>query len=230
MLTQEQFTEQFGGLMLNGLDSEQTYIPLRQVKKSGINLAIRPLVDRISPELILFGVKLRVGFTLDEKHHPVKTNVVDMNQVVAVERLKEFCKGFSWIKADYRRFSTVLGIASVAGIYDRDNLLKKMEEEETALNFINMIETQHKQYNDNIRFQNKGLVVAALDAAWKIQLQELFIDSPLQGYSVTPGQIVGESSKLLNQANENSYHDNVIDFKDKVADMAADAAEAENSE
>lgn len=230
MLTVKQFETKFGGFMLNGLDSKQTYIPLRQVKKSGINLAIRPLVDRISSELILFGAKLRVGFTLDENHTLVKTNVVDISPTVAVDRLKDFCKGFSWINIDPRRFSTILGFASVAGIYDRDILLKKMDEEEITHNFINTLETQYKQYNSNIRFQNKGLIVAALDASWKIQVQNLFYGGTDVGQSTTPEIIIGESSKLLNQANETKYDDNVVSFKDKVATMAADAAEADNSE
>ncbi len=226
VLSSSGFDEQFGDIMLNGLDSKGTYIILRQNKRRGINIGIRPFITRVNPNVVLLGGKLRVGYTLDDNHQPVKVKVVDLHEKDAVLNLRDYCKGFSWLRESRRRFSTILGIGVAASCYDGDAALAAIEANEVAADFIGRVERQYKQYNDGIGFKNKTKVIAALAAAWSMQLPSNFI--PLPSATQLPDVVVGKQSKLLNQAQEN-YGKNVVSFTDKVAAIAAQSAETQGA-
>ena len=222
-LSTTEFTEEFGDMMLNGLDTNGTYIPFRQNKGTGINVAIRPRVFRIAPNVLVFGGTMRVGFTLDEDHNPIKAVVVDLNDAAAVERLKDYCAGFSWLKQNRQRFSTILGVAVAASRYDYEETLETVNVD-MVTQFVNRLERQYKKYNGDIGFQYKRKIVQALQAAWVIQMEGMFSEMP-QAQKI-PSSVVGTQSKLLNQA-QDKHADNVISFKDKVAELlAAESAEA----
>lgn len=222
-VTQEDFNEQYGEILLHGLSSTATYIPLRTNKSQGINVAIRPIVRRLSDGVVLFGGTLRVGFTLDGAYgSPVKANVVDINEESRMERLKDFCKGFSWRRQDHRRFSTIVGIAFAATRYDRDGALEALDEGDVAKDFITRLENTYKQYNDVGFTANKRQAVAALNAAWLLQSEQVFSD-PLE-YTPLPEAIVGRRTGVLNQA-QDKYGENVVAFTQKVTDWAEAAAE-----
>ncbi len=223
-LTQKQFQETFGDMMLHGLDSNSTYIPLRVNKKSGINVAIRPFVTRLSESIVLFSVKLRVGYTMDEGHNILSKSATDISEDVAAGRLKDFCKGFTWQRADNRRFSTIVGFAVAASRYDGEQAAIAMEENNLAAEFINKLETKYKQYNDVGFTANKRKAIQALAAAWALQSDSVFTDLPTT--TQLPDGIVGLSSGVLNKA-QDGYHNNVVSFTEKVAALKAAAADAE---
>lgn len=227
MMTQKQFDKEFGDMMLHGLDSKGTYIPLRTNKSAGINVAIRPMVYRLSEGLVLFGGKLRVGYTMDKPNSPVKKSVTDISPKVAAERLKNFCKGFTWMKADARRFSTIVGFSVVASIYDGKDALAAIEESELAAQFLNKLEIKYKQYNEVGFTANKKKATRALNAAWALQSKAVFVyntDAPTKAAS-TKG-VVGLNSGVLNKAHKN-YKDNVVSFADKVEELAKKTKDSE---
>lgn len=222
-ITQEQFEETFGDIMLHGLDSRSTYIPLRTNKKLGINVAIRPFVERLSPEVVLYSAKLRVGYTMDENHAILKKSVTDISEDVAAGRLKEFCKGFTWLRADNRRFSTIVGFAVAASQYDGERARLALEENELAAEFITRLESKYQQYNDVGFTAYKRKAIQALNAAWSLQSEKVFRELP--SATQLPDEIVGIQSGVLNQA-QKGYDGNVLSFKKKVAELAAAAAAA----
>lgn len=222
-ITQKLFKEKFGDTMLNGLDSIQTYIPLRTNARYGINVAIRPLVMRVSAGVVLYGGKLRVGFTLDEKHSPVKTNITDISDEVRVQRLKEFCKGFSWQKGGPKRFSTVLGVGIAASAFDGVAVIQALETNAIAADFINRLERTYKQYNGVTFGNNRAAAIEALNAAWVLQSDNPQIFKPLQEFTPLPEGVVGKQTPILNKA-QDKYRDNVVSFQQKIDDWAEDAA------
>ncbi len=228
-VTKAEFNEKFGSIMLNGLDSTSTYIPLRTNARYGINVAIRPMVLRVSSGVVLFGGKLRVGYTLDEKHAPVKTNVTEISEDVAVKRLKDFCKGFSWQKGNHQRLSTIMGFGVAATKFDKEGILSGLEVNNTAADFINRLERTYKQHNDVTFGNNKGTASAALDAAWVLQCDNPSVFSALQEFTPLPDAIIGKQSGLLNKA-QDKYRDNVVSFQKKVDDWAEAAAETAQEE
>jgi len=216
MMTQKEFDEAFGDIMLPGLDSSGTYIPLRMSKTLGINVSIRPMVTRMADDVVLYGGKLRVGYTIDGKNfNPVETPTVNINKATAAKRLREFCKGFSWIKKDERRCSTFVGFAVAAGKHDGEKVLKKLEDGTTAKSFIDKLELTYKQYNDVGFTLNKGKAIQALNAAWHIQSQYAFKKLP----KPLPDKVVGMESGVMNKAQPN-YKGNVVSFQQKVAEKA----------
>ena len=221
-MTQEVFKEMFGDMMLNGRDSIQTYIPLRTNARYGINVAIRPMVMRASSGVVLFGGKLRVGYTLDQSHRPVKTNVTDISKDVRVQRLTEFCKGFSWQKQSEGRFSTIIGVGVAASAFDGTAALEALETNQIAADFINRLERTYKQYNGVTFGNNKAAAIAALNAAWILQSNNPRIFKPLQDFTPLPEGIVGKQTPILNKA-QDKYSGNVVSFQQKVNDWAEQA-------
>ena len=224
-ITQEVYKEMFGDMMLNGLDSIATYIPLRTNARYGINVAIRPMVMRASTGVVLFGGKLRVGYTLDNRHRPIKTNVTDISEDVRMQRLTDFCKGFSWQKQDEGRFSTIIGVGVAAGLYDGPAALLALESNEIAADFINRLERTYKQYNGVTFGNNKAAAIAALNAAWILQSNNRQIFMPLQ-WQQLPEEIVGKQTPIMNKA-QDKYRDNVVSFQQKVNDWVEQAQETE---
>ncbi len=215
IMTIQEFDEQFGAIMLNGLDSQATYIRLRGDKKTGINVGLRPVVSRISTDLLFMGGKLRVGYTLDETLNPIKASVIDLHPEQAANRLSEYCKGFSWQRGDQRRFSTLVGFAVAFGAADGNRALESLTENAIADDFIVRLENQYKQYNDGVGFRGRQRIAAALDAAWRIQMQTYFTIVP----PAIPDKVFGKTSKVLNKA-QDKYHDNVVSFEKKVSELA----------
>jgi hypothetical protein len=194
-ITKEVFNEMFGDMMLNGLDSRQTYIPLRTNARYGINVALRPMVIRASSGVVLYGGKLRVGYTLNEKHEPIKTNITDISDEVRVQRLTDFCKGFSWQRADAKRFSTIIGVGIAASKFDGLVALDALQENEVAADFINRLERTYKQYNGVTFGNNKAAAIEALNAAWILQSDNPSIFKPLQEITPLPPQGSGQVSR-----------------------------------
>lgn len=224
-ISMEDFQDEFGEIMLNGLNSKDTYITLRQNKSTGINFSIRPIVSRSSDGVVIFGGKLRVGFTLDNQHAPIKTSVTALNDAAAFQRLKDYGAGFSWLKQNEIRFSTIVGLAFAASKYDWTLAEVALTENELASDFIARLERTYSQYHDGAKFQNKRLVIAALDAAWRMQATNVFRVMPETVQ--LPETVVGYQSKLLNEA-QDSYVGNVVSFADKVKAMAEKSAETED--
>jgi len=212
--------------MLNGLDSIGTYIPLRTNARYGINVAIRPMVMRASTGVVLFGGKLRVGYTLDGRHRPIKTNVTDISNDVKTQRLTEFCKGFSWQKSDHHRFSTIIGVGVAGGAYDGDAVLKALEDNSIAADFIGRLERTYKQYNGVTFGNNKAAAIAALNAAWVLQSKNPRIFKPMQEFTKLPDGVAGKQTPILNKA-QDKYRDNVVSFQQKVSDWAEQAQDTE---
>lgn len=223
VMTQEQFQEKFGGDLLNGLDSNSTYIPLRANKKAGINVAIRPVIIRINQDTVLFGAKLRVGYTLDENHCPVKSSVTDISPDVSAQRLVDFCQGFTWRRADERRCSTIVGFAVAASQYDGAAILHKVYENPLVEKFIAGLEATYKDHNGVGFAACRRTAIAALRASWAIQIGTSGAFNPLPEIEVLPEDVVGEqTSGILNKAEDN-YHDNVVSFSKKVKELAEEA-------
>jgi hypothetical protein len=218
-ITQETFQEKFGDMLLHGLDSIGTYIPLRKNARYGINVAIRPMVIRVSSGVVLYGGKLRVGYTLDAKHNPIKTKITDISPEVRYTRLQEFCKGFSWQKADEKRFSTIIGFGLAATKFDRDAVMEHLENNNVAADFINRLETTYKQYNDVGFGNSKAAAGAALHEAWVLQSNSKSIFKDWVEFVPLPKEVVGQKTPLLNKA-QSQYHDNVVSFQQKVSDWA----------
>ena len=214
MITAQEYQDKYGDMMLDGLSSTDTYIPLRVNARYGTNVAIRPMVFRLSDDVVMFGGKFRVGFTLDGNEF-VQAKVVDLHSEQKMERLAEFCKGFSWQKQGSRRFSTVMGFGIAAGPYDGEAILAKLVEDQIAGKMLDSIEKTYKKYNDVGFGPLKRKAVAALQDAWLLQAQNCF--APMPETQVMPDKVLGKSSKLLNKA-QDKYHDNVVSFKQKVAE------------
>lgn len=212
-LNPEQFYEKYEDFMLDGLSSSNTYIPLKSNKRVGINIAIRPYVLRLSDGVVMFGGKLRVGYTLENGEY-VKAKIVDLHEEQRFERLREFCKGFSWQKQDHRRFSTVMGIGVAASLYDPE-VLDKIVEDGLAMDLLNRLESTYSQYNEGATFNAKRKAAAALLDAWLLQAEGLFRSEP---QVVKSGPALGTTSKVLNKA-QDSYTDNVVSFEAKVAEI-----------
>ena len=223
-ITQEVFNEKFGDLMMNGLDSKGTYIPLRTNARYGLNVALRPRVMRVSSGVVLFGGTLRVGYTLDEKHQPVKTNITDISDDVRMQRLTDFGKGFAWAKKDEQRFSTIIGMGIAASAFDGPGAINALETNQIAADFINRLERTYKQYNGVTFGNNKSAAIEALNAAWILQSNNPRIFKPLQDFTPLPEEIVGKQTKVLNKA-QDKYRDNVVSFQQKIDDWAEQAAE-----
>lgn len=220
-MTQNEFQEEFGDIMLHGLDSISTYIPLRTNKAQGINVAIRPKVVRVSQGVVLFGGTFRVGYTMDENHEILKKSVTSISEDAAAARLQDFCKGFTWRKADNQRFSTIVGFGVAATRYDGEAILAALEEGQLAKDFITRLESKYKQYNDVGFTSNRRVAIQALNAAWTLQSNSVFAVLPKA--EQLPGSVVGMHSGVLNQA-QDSYNGNVLSFQDKV-DALADAVD-----
>ena len=219
MSISNQYVKDYGDLLLNGLDSRQTYVVLRQNKTQGLNVAIRPAVERVGPNVVLFGGKFRVGYTTDDSYNIIKSKVVTLNPVSRETAIRDFCKGFLWQRVDQRRSSTVLGFGVAGSQYDRQRVIDDIVEGNLALEFVNQIDAKYKQYND-VGFQNKRKAAAAIQAAWLIQLETSFTVPPQAEF--LPEEVVGTRSKLLNKAQDN-HTDNVISFKEAVAAKVAKA-------
>ena len=213
MMTEKQFDKEFGGMMLHGLDSTGTYIPLRTNKAIGINISIRPMVERVAEGVVLYGGKLRVGYTMDEKHKPLKSTPQNINPKAAAQRLKDFCKGFTWQRADERRFSTIVGVGIAATQYDGEKAVSAIDEKGLAADFINSLEKKYKQYNEVGFGANKRNAIKALNAAWAIKSKYVFSSLPSDNQS--PDTVVGMASGVLNQA-QKGYKTNVLSFNKKV--------------
>lgn len=213
-ITAEQYYEKYEDYMLNGLSSASTYVPLKTNARVGINIAIRPYVMRLSDGALLFGGKLRVGYTIGDDGEYVKAKIVDLHEEDRFNRLKDFCKGFSWQKQDHRRFSTVMGIGVAASIYEPE-VLDKIVEDGLALEFVNKLESQYSQYNEGLTFNAKRKAATALMEAWLLQAEGLFKPVPEM---VKTGPALGKTSKVLNKA-QDSYTDNVVSFEQKVAEL-----------
>jgi len=225
VMTQEQFQEEFGEDMLNGLDSDSTYIPLRFNAKMGINVAIRPLVTRLSPNSVFLGVKLRVGYTLDEQHNTAKSSVTNLSSDVAAQRLVDFCKGFLWRRADERRCSTVVGFGVAASQYDGEKVVTKLYDNLIAEKLISGLEATYKDHNGVGFAACRTTAIKALRAAWEIQITSGGVFSPLPEMEILPEGVLGvQTSGILNQA-EDSYTGNVVSFTDKVKELAAASKE-----
>jgi len=223
-ITQEVFKEKFGDMMMHGLDSNSTYIPLRTNARYGLNVALRPRVMRVSSGVVLFGGTLRVGFTLNERHQPVKTNVTDISDDVRIQRLTEFGKGFAWAKKTKERFSTVIGVGFAASAFDGEAAIAALETNGVASDFINRLERTYKQYNGVTFGNNKAAAVEALNAAWMLQSKNPRIFKELQDFTPLPEGVVGKQTKVLNKA-QDKYRDNVVSFQQKIDDWAEQAAE-----
>lgn len=212
-ITVEEFQEKYGDYMLNGLSSRGTYIPLKTNARVGINIAIRPYVMRLNSAVVMFGGKLRVGYTLDNNGYPINAKVVDLHEQQAFDRLQEFCKGFSWQRQDPRRFSTVVGLGVAASPYNPE-VLDTITNDGLASELLNKLESTYSQYNDGATFNHKRKAAAALQDAWILQGQSLFDDPPT--VQVLPKGVVGKTGgKVLNQA-QDKYTDNVVSFSEKV--------------
>lgn len=217
-ITVEEFQEKYGDYMLNGLSSRNTYIPLKTNARVGINIAIRPYVLRLTNQVVMFGGKLRVGYTLDDNLYPVNAKVVDLHEQQAFDRLQEFCKGFSWQRQDPRRFSTVVGLGVAASPYNPE-VLDTITNDGLASELLNKLESTYSQYNDGATFNHKRKAASALNDAWLLQGASLFNDPPT--VQVLPKGVVGKTGgKVLNQAQE-KYNDNIVSFSEKVAAMKA---------
>lgn len=213
-ITVEEFDEKYKEYMLNGLSSHNTYIPLKTNKRVGINIALRPYVARLNSQVVMFGGKLRVGYTLGDDLYPVSKKVVDLHEDDAFQRLAEFCKGFSWQRQDFRRFSTVVGLGVAASPYD-PKVLDTIVSDGLASELLNKLEATYSQYNDGATFNHKRKAAAALNDAWLLQAAPLFQEPPV--VQQMPANVLGKASgKLLNQAQE-KYTDNVVSFTEKVA-------------
>jgi hypothetical protein len=215
-ISYEEFEEKYGDWMLNGLSSHGTYIPLKTNARVGINIALRPMVLRLDDKVVLFGGKLRVGYTLDQHLNPVKSKVVDLHDDDAENRLAEFCKGFTWSRQSAARFSTIIGVAVAASPYDPE-ILDKVVEDGLAAEVLNKMESTYSQYNDGATFNHKRKAAAALNDAWIIQAQGLFQEPP-EVQKLPEGVLGQKSGKLLNEA-QDKYHDNVVSFSQKVAQL-----------
>ena len=217
-------------MMLHGLDSNSTYIPLRTNKTLGINVAIRPFVQRLSKNVVLFGVKLRVGYTMEKTHNSLKKSITDISEDVAAGRLRDFCKGFTWLKADARRFLTIVGFAVAATVYDGEQAAIALEESNLAAEFITRLENKYQQYNNDVGFgANKRKAIQALTAAWALQSSKVFTSLPAPATTQLPDVIVGMSSGVLNKA-QKGYNGNVLSFEAKVVEKAAEAEAAATAE
>jgi len=228
VMTAAEYEEQYGEMMLNGLSSLGTYIPLRTNARMGINVAIRPMVFRADDQVVVFGGKLRVGYTLNPDKTPVKTKITALNDETAEDQLTQFCKGFSWQKQSCRRFSTIMGIGLAASKYDGEVALAKLVDDHLAFQFIDRLERTYKQYND-ATFPSKRKAASALQDAWLLQAQNPQVFAPLPEAVQLPEDVVGTTSKVLNQA-QDKYYDNVVSFKQKVAELAANVVEATDEE
>ena len=169
-----------------------------------------------------FPINLHI-YTMDKKHLPLKATTTNISPDAAAERLKDFCKGFTWIRADERRFSTVVGVGIAATKYDGDKALSAIEEKALAAEFINNLEAKYKQYNDVGFSTNKRQAIKALNAAWVIQSQKVFVALPVAVQ--LPDDVVGMKSGVLNKAQE-GFGGNVVSFNKKVADKTAAAKES----
>ncbi len=224
-LTSEQFEEQYGDMMLDGLSSVGTYIPLRTNKKLGINVAIRPYVTRISDGVVLFGGKLRVGYTFKSGTGDyIKAKVTALNEETRVQQLKDFCKGWTWQNVSEGRFSTVVGIGVAGSKYDGDLVLDAITDSGLAGDFLKRLETTYSKYND-ASFQAIRKASSALHDAWVLQMQS-GVFAPLPVATQLPEAIVGQKTGVLNKA-QDKYQDNVVDFQEKVNAMKAANAELE---
>lgn len=225
VITQDAFTEQYDEYLLNGLSSVATYIPLRTNARLGLNVAIRPMVIRANDSVVLFGGKFRVGYTLNADKTPVKSKVTALNPEAAVEQLQNFCKGFAWQKKSPRRFSTIIGVGVAGSVYDGAAVLEKVIEDNLALELLDKIERTYKQYNDGSTFTAKRKAATCLRDAWLLQADNPSIFKPTPDMVKLPQNVVGTASgKVLNQA-QDKYYDNVVSFQEKVAELAAQAAE-----
>lgn len=227
-VTQEGFQEQYGDMMLNGLCSSNTYIPLRTNKRLGINVAIRPYVIRHSGAVILLGGKLRVGYTLADGGGYEKAAVTAINDEVREEQLREFCKGFSWLRSDSRRSSTLVFFAFAASEYDGELARDTITEEGLATNFLKRLQSTYEQYND-AGFTSIRKAASALNDAWLLQSESSSIFSPMPNTVQLPDEVVGQASALLNQA-QDKYHGNVVSFAEKVAELTASVVEEAEDE
>lgn len=216
----KEFKDEFGDMLLHGTDSLSTYIPLRINTSTGINVAIRPFVTRISDNAVLYSVKLRVGYTLNKNKKIMKASAININEKAASERLKNFCKGFAWMNLNAQRFSTMIGVVLAATQYDGAKTLERMEEKGMAAEFIDQLERRYKQYNNAGFTTNKKRAIQALDAAWILHSRQIFSSMPDE--TTLPKDLVGLHSGVLNEAQEN-YSGNVVSFMDKVAKLAEEA-------
>ena len=215
-MTPELFEEKYGEWMLHGISSHHTYIPLKTNARVGINIAIRPLVLRLNNNSVLFGGKLRVGYTLDNELNPVKAKIVDLHWEDAEKRLQEFCKGFTWGKQSAARFSTIVGMAVAASPYDPE-VLDKIVNDGLAAAMLNKLESTYSQYNDGQVFNHKRKAAAALNDAWLIQAEGMF-QQPPEVQKLPEGVLGKATGKVLNHA-QDKYHDNVVSFSKKVAEL-----------
>lgn len=213
-LSPQEFDDKYGEYLLDGLSSTSTYIPLKTNSRLGINIAIRPYVIRDSRGVVLFGGKLRVGYTR-ENGQIVTTKITALNDEARVEQLRNFCKGFKWQKQSGRRFSTVVGIAVAAGRYDGE-VVDQVIETKLAQKLIDSLESKFSQYNDDQSFNAKRKAAGALEAAWLIQAQKVFQPMP-EAEKMSP-EALGTTSKVLNKA-QDGYHDNVVSFQQKVEEL-----------
>ena len=111
------------------------------------------------------------------------------------------------------------GFGIAAGPYDGE-VLDSIVEDGVAMELINKIESKYSQYNDGQTFNNKRKAAAALLDAWLIQAEGKF--SPMPVATKMPEGVIGTASKLLNQG-QDSYHDNVVSFAEKVAALKNNA-------
>lgn len=209
--TAESFEEEFGDYLLDGLSTTGTYIPLRVNKRMGINVAIRPVVKRLSPDVVLFGGTLRVGYTREDGE-PINTKVVALNEETQVQQLKDFCKGWAWQKQSGARFSSIVGVGMAASKYNGDTAVDFIVTNGTAADLIKRLEKNYKKYN-GVGFSSVNKASAALTAAWILQAKYVFEDMP--EVEKLPDSLVGVSTGVLNSG-QDKYSDNVVSFQEKV--------------
>lgn len=208
-ITKEDFQEKFGSMLLNGLDSKGTYIPLRVDEEAGINVAVRPIVLRVSDEIVLVGGKLRCGYTLNSSKNQIK-NVTAISKAVEEKRLQDFCKGFTWQNQDSTRLSTVIGVGIAATMSDKQQVHQHMTDTNAAEEFINKAETTYKEHNGVGFGTYKLAAIEILDAAWRVR-------NPL---------VFTENDKVKNSVElQHTPKHNVVSLTKKIKELAKEASD-----
>jgi hypothetical protein len=222
ILSPDEYQEKYSGLLLNGVDSLGTYIPLLIDDDLGINIAVRPLVARLSPEVVLFGVKLRVGYTVDTNHQPLVKNI-DISYNVKRQRLIDACLGFSWLKRNSERVSTIAGFGLAASDADGESIRELLVANSYAKELLNRLNIMYQKENEE-EWDITDVSVSALHDGWLLESIAQFKYVP-----ALPDGVVGQHTDLLVQGAD-TYKSNVVDFKKKIKDWSEAAADEQDND
>lgn len=210
-MNDKEFFDKYDDILLSGLQSTKTYVLLHRQKSKGVHLALRPMILRASPLVVVAGGKLRVG--VDEHYNledARKLTPAPINSEAAVNMLREAYQFRPWQKEDPTRLSTVVVIGFSAGLWNGGEAIEALVDKTTEA----MLGCA--KHAVGTRLSNIRHVRNCLRGIYAQQAISVFEDKQ-EIVKTLDAADLGKTTPILNKADPTQVSKVVVDFANKLA-------------